>query len=187
MNCNRSTFSPLFVSLSPRSLVRYLSILLSCRCASVSHSHPLTSSSFPGVIILSHHSSMVVLHQATLVSLLLLVFYFLWMDVNLYHKIQNTRISDFPASKIPDQSDDRPHLFSPFAGFSIKMILLDHGSNYIYVPLADAFEKVGCCSCFCRVPCCLLKNHSDDLCEFIIGSISLILSLLISLHAARTT
>lgn len=87
---------------------------------------------------------MVAFHQATLISLLLLLLYFVWMDVNLYHKIQNTNISKFPPSVSSDSSssDERPHLFSPFAGFSVKMILLDQGSNYVYVPLADAFEKV---------------------------------------------
>lgn len=83
------------------------------------------------------------MQQATLIFLMLLLFYFLWMDVNLYHKIQKTQISWFPAaSGKQDQGQEEDDLFSPFAGFSVKLVLLDQGSNYVYIPLAAAFEKV---------------------------------------------
>ena len=89
---------------------------------------------------------MVAFHQATLISVIALLLYFMWMDVNLYDKIQNTCISSFQAIEPDDHTTERPHLFSPFTGLSVKMILLDQGSNYVYGPLADAFEKVSCCS-----------------------------------------
>ena len=41
------------------------------------------------------------------------------------------------------KNDERSNqLFSPFSEFSVKLVMLDQADNYIYSPLAEAFEKV---------------------------------------------
>lgn len=87
---------------------------------------------------------MVLFQQTTSLVLCLLTLYFLWMDVNLYSKIQSTDISVFPPEKERNSSSNESHFFSPFSGFSVKMVLLDQASNYIFNPLAEIFENVRC-------------------------------------------
>lgn len=89
----------------------------------------------------SETNIMVLFQQTTSLSLCLLTLYFLWMDVNLYSKIQSTDISVFPPEKERNSSNES-HFFSPFSGFSVKMVLLDQASNYIFNPLAEIFENV---------------------------------------------
>lgn len=79
--------------------------------------------------------------RVSVIAFVLLVIFFIWMDINLYYKVQNTDISAFPPVKKHKSTNDAV-LFSPFAELSVKLVMLDQVDNYIYSPLAEAFESV---------------------------------------------
>lgn len=81
----------------------------------------------------------------TVVTLLvILITYFLYMDVSLYYHIQAlsplqsvaSMSSETPsisssAKKAISRNGTSPKLFSPFKGLSVKTMMLDHSSVYI--------------------------------------------------------
>ena len=83
-------------------------------------------------------------HHASVVAFALLLIYFSCMDVALYFKVQGTNISSFPSSPSPAAATERQQqpLFSPFDGFSVKMVMADHASIYLFDPLAHAIDEV---------------------------------------------
>jgi hypothetical protein len=79
--------------------------------------------------------------RIAVIGLCILVLFFLWMDIQLYYKVQNTDISTFPPQ---DNSDEQQsdQLFSPFNEFSVKLVMLDQADTYIHSPIAEAFEHM---------------------------------------------
>lgn len=75
-------------------------------------------------------------HRVTLLVSFALLTYFLWMDVALYHRIQNLDLVG------PTPSSRPAGPFSPFTGLSVKMIMMDQVNNYVHAPLADIFNQV---------------------------------------------
>ncbi|XP_076371170.1 ceramide phosphoethanolamine synthase-like isoform X1 [Tachypleus tridentatus] len=67
-----------------------------------------------------------------------LVFYFLWMDIALYHNVQHIA-PVLPNFKSKHSSSS---LLSPFSGLSVKMMMMDPVNNYIITPVAQLFNYV---------------------------------------------
>ncbi|KAI1290444.1 Ceramide phosphoethanolamine synthase [Halotydeus destructor] len=84
-------------------------------------------------------------HRVTVIGLILLIFFFLWMDITLYYKIQNLQ-PVFPSStgtpNAASESPDVGHLFSPFKGLSVKLMMMDQVNNYIFTPMAEVFDEM---------------------------------------------
>lgn len=78
-------------------------------------------------------------YRATVAVSLLLLMYFLWMDVALYYQIQTLQ----PSGPVTSKPTTKSHsLFSPFSGLSVKMMMMDQVNNYIHTPLAHIFNQV---------------------------------------------
>lgn len=75
-------------------------------------------------------------HRVTLLVSSVLLAYFLWMDVALYHRIQSLKLVG------PTPTPSPSSLFSPFTGLSVKMMMLDQPNNYVHGPLANLFDRM---------------------------------------------
>ena len=82
-------------------------------------------------------------HHITQASLVCLVAYFVLMDVLLYQKVKSTHISLFNDSSRAPQHESSDSLIERifFPGFCVKVVMSDHATNYLFAPLASAFER----------------------------------------------
>ena len=83
---------------------------------------------------------MAYLRRVSIFSFLLLIGYFIWMDILLFFFIQRREIS-WLEGQVPPTAPHQTQLYSPFNEFSVKLAMLDQLDNYIYSPLAELFEK----------------------------------------------
>ncbi|RWS02115.1 hypothetical protein B4U79_15230 [Dinothrombium tinctorium] len=90
-------------------------------------------------------------YRATVLTVFVMIVFFLWMDVSLYYKIQSlkpyhqssfTKPTETAGESLTDTSTTSTHLFSPFKGLSVKMAMMDQVNNYIFTPLAEIFNEV---------------------------------------------
>lgn len=106
-------------------------------------------------------------YRATVVVSLLLLMYFLWMDITLYYQIQSMH----PMGSVTSKPSMESHaLFSPFSGLSVKMMMMDQVNNYIHTPLAQIFNQV---------------SHFSDVFYFITPNMISFLGVLFALAAAK--
>ncbi|GBM24972.1 Ceramide phosphoethanolamine synthase [Araneus ventricosus] len=84
-------------------------------------------------------------NKATVVIVVVLLMYFLWMDIALFYHVNNRTIEHKKAgetSPAPSTPVSVPHLISPFTGLSVKMMMMDPVNNYIFTPAALIFNEV---------------------------------------------
>lgn len=85
-------------------------------------------------------------YKKTTLFLFILVTYFIWMDITLYYHIQSkppSRSSASNSSKLNViQSQNQFNMYSPFNGLTIKVMMLNHVSHYIYIPMGTMFNQV---------------------------------------------
>ncbi|KAF8796348.1 Ceramide phosphoethanolamine synthase like protein [Argiope bruennichi] len=84
-------------------------------------------------------------NKATVVIAVVLLLYFLWMDIALFYHVNNRTIEHKNAgetSPAPSTPVSVPHLISPFTGLSVKMMMMDPVNNYIFTPAALIFNEV---------------------------------------------
>lgn len=74
-------------------------------------------------VLLAEHRLLVVIAASLCMA-------FLWLDVALYFRVQS----------LPQPVDE--HIYSPFKGLSVKMIMMDPINNYIFSPLGELFNDV---------------------------------------------
>ncbi|XP_015912449.1 ceramide phosphoethanolamine synthase isoform X2 [Parasteatoda tepidariorum] len=85
-------------------------------------------------------------NKATVIVIGALLLYFLWMDIALFYLVNTRTISHHVLSEttpaVPTTPATVPELFSPFAGLSVKLMMMDPVNNYIHTPAAHIFNEV---------------------------------------------
>lgn len=92
--------------------------------------------------------SFLVENKKTSLCLFVLLIYFMWMDITLYHHIQATSPSKISSTinssdvKSFRSKNIQPTAYSPFNGLTVKLMMLNHPSHFVYLPVGMAFEQI---------------------------------------------
>ena len=83
-------------------------------------------------------------HRMIIVICITLSITFIWLDVALYFHVQNLRPDEGKEGRQGQGHGDghRGHIYSPFKGLSVKLVMMDPFNNYLFTPLGELFNSI---------------------------------------------